>query len=106
MLGDLEHALSRRNSRTWSERENQQQGVQLRCSACGAVNNTCDGMVCSNCKNDLDIPYAEVNIEQAPDAEEFVLAVNDGNRTVPTVVFPDGSTAAEPSGADVQERLQ
>ena len=55
---------------------------------------------------DLDIPYTEVNIEQAPDAEEFVLAVNDGNRTVPTVVFPDGSTAAEPSGADVQERLQ
>ena len=55
---------------------------------------------------DLEIPYTEVNIEQAPDAEEFVLAVNDGNRTVPTVVFPDGSTAAEPSGADVQERLQ
>ena len=55
---------------------------------------------------DLDVPYTEVNIEQAPDAEEFVLAVNDGNRTVPTVVFPDGSTAAEPSGADVQERLQ
>ena len=55
---------------------------------------------------DLDIPYTEVNIEQAPDAEEFVLAVNGGNRTIPTVVFPDGSTAAEPSGADVQERLQ
>jgi len=55
---------------------------------------------------DLDIPYTEVNIEQAPDAEEFVLAVNGGNRTVPTVVFPDGSTAAEPSGADVQERLR
>ena len=55
---------------------------------------------------DLDIPYTEVNIEQAPDAEEFILAVNDGNRTVPTVVFPDGSTAAEPSGANVQERLQ
>ena len=55
---------------------------------------------------DLDIPYTEVNIEQAPDAEEFVLAVNGGNRTVPTVVFPDGSTAAEPSGNDVQERLQ
>ena len=55
---------------------------------------------------DLDIPYTEVNIEQARDAEEFVLAVNGGNRTVPTVVFPDGSTAAEPSGNDVQERLQ
>ena len=55
---------------------------------------------------ELDIPYTEVNIEQAPDAEEFVLAVNSGNRMVPTVVFPDGSTAAEPSGADVQARLQ
>ena len=54
----------------------------------------------------LDIPYTEVNIEQARDAEEVVFAVNGGNRTVPTVVFPDGSTAAEPSGNDVQERLQ
>lgn len=55
---------------------------------------------------DLNIPYTEVNIEGVPDAEEFVLTVNGGNRTVPTVVFPDGSTAAEPSGTDVQERLQ
>jgi mycoredoxin len=54
---------------------------------------------------DLDIPYTEVNIEQTPDAEEFVLAVNNGNRTVPTVVFPDGSTAAEPSGSLVQAKL-
>ncbi|MGA0184740.1 MAG: NrdH-redoxin, partial [Candidatus Nanopelagicales bacterium] len=35
----------------------------------------------------------------------FVESRNDGNQTVPTVVFPDGSTATNPSLADVTSRL-
>jgi mycoredoxin len=33
------------------------------------------------------------------------MAVNRGNATVPTVVFPDGSSATNPSLAEVQARL-
>ncbi|GAB2966581.1 MAG TPA: mycoredoxin [Actinotalea caeni] len=51
------------------------------------------------------IDYTEINIEEHPDAAAFVESVNDGNRTVPTVVFPDGSAATNPSLKEVQARL-
>ncbi len=51
------------------------------------------------------IEYAEVNIEQVDDAAEFVRSVNNGNQTVPTVLFPDGSAATNPSIAEVKSRL-
>ena len=51
------------------------------------------------------IAYTEVNIEHAPDAAEFVMAVNGGNQTVPTVLFPDGTAATNPSLAEVRARL-
>lgn len=51
------------------------------------------------------IDYAEVNIEEHPEAAAFVESVNGGNQTVPTVVFPDGSAATNPSLKEVQQRL-
>lgn len=51
------------------------------------------------------IPFTEVNIETEPEAAAFVEQVNDGNQTVPTLLFPDGSAATNPSLAQVQERL-
>ena len=33
---------------------------------------------------------------------EFVMRANDGNQTVPTLLFPDGSTATNPSIIAVQ----
>ena len=33
------------------------------------------------------------------------MAVNDGNRTVPTVVFPDGSALTNPTLREVREKL-
>jgi mycoredoxin len=51
------------------------------------------------------ISYAEVDIEQTPDAAAFVESVNSGNQTVPTVVFPDGTAATNPSLAEVRLRL-
>ena len=48
--------------------------------------------------------YTEVNIEEHPDAAALVEPVNGGNQTVPTVVFPDGSAATNPSLAEVQRR--
>jgi mycoredoxin len=63
---------------------------------------------CKNLKQQLDragVPYTEVNIEQVPRTAELVASVNGGNQTVPTLVFPDGSTATNPSLGDVQSRL-
>jgi len=51
------------------------------------------------------IDFTEVNIEEQPEAAAFVESVNDGNQTVPTVLFPDGSAATNPSLKEVQERL-
>jgi mycoredoxin len=51
------------------------------------------------------IEIAEVDIEQVPAAADFVMSVNGGFQTVPTVVFPDGSALTNPSAAAVKERL-
>jgi mycoredoxin len=51
------------------------------------------------------IEMAEVDIEQDPAAADFVMTVNGGFQTVPTVLFPDGSSLTNPSAAAVKERL-
>ena len=51
------------------------------------------------------IAFTEVNIELDPDAAALVEGVNQGNQTVPTVRFPDGSFATNPSIGEVKERL-
>jgi len=63
---------------------------------------------CKNLKSQLEragVAYTEVNIEEVDGTAEIVASVNGGNQTVPTLVFPDGSTATNPSLADVQSRL-
>ena len=52
------------------------------------------------------IEMVEIDIEKEPEAAEYVMSVNGGNQTVPTVVFPDGSALTNPSAADVRDRLQ
>jgi mycoredoxin len=51
------------------------------------------------------IAYNEVDIELDPEAAAFVESVNGGNRTVPTILYPDGSAATNPSIGAVQEKL-
>lgn len=51
------------------------------------------------------IPFTAVDIENDPEAEAFVIQVNRGNATVPTVLFPDGSTLTNPSLAQVKARV-
>jgi mycoredoxin len=51
------------------------------------------------------IPYTEIDIESDPAAAEFVMWVNGGNRTVPTLKFPDGSTLTNPSAGEVKAKL-
>ncbi|MBV9793523.1 MAG: mycoredoxin [Actinobacteria bacterium] len=51
------------------------------------------------------IEMAEVDIERDPAAAEYVMSVNGGNQTVPTVVFPDGSVMVNPSSIQVKKRM-
>ena len=63
---------------------------------------------CHRLKAQLDregIEYRVVDIEEDPSAAEVVMAVNVGNQTVPTLVFPDGSALTNPSVAQVKEKL-
>ncbi|WP_052058841.1 MULTISPECIES: mycoredoxin [Nocardiaceae] len=63
---------------------------------------------CRRLKTQLDeagITYAEIDIEQNPEAADFVGSVNNGNHVVPTVLFADGSTATNPGLAEVKRAL-
>jgi len=63
---------------------------------------------CMRLKRMLDregIAYAEVNIEEDSAAADFVMRVNGGNRTVPTVVFPGGAALTNPSINQVKAAL-
>lgn len=63
---------------------------------------------CKHLKTQLDakgIGYTEINIEETPGTAELVESLNNGNQTVPTVLFPDGSAATNPSLKDVMEKL-
>ena len=63
---------------------------------------------CRRLKSQMDregIAYREVDIEAEPSAADYVMSVNGGNQTVPTVVFPDGSAMTNPSLAQVKRRL-
>jgi len=51
------------------------------------------------------IEYAEVDIERDPAAAELVMQANGGNRTVPTLLFPDGSALTNPSIDQVKAQL-
>jgi mycoredoxin len=51
------------------------------------------------------ITFAEVNIEVDVQAADVVMAANGGNRTVPTLVFADGSALTNPSIDQVKAQL-
>ena len=66
---------------------------------------------CGYCKRlkrmmqDDGINFAEVDIETTPGTAEIVERVNNGNQTVPTLVFSDGTAMTNPSLAKVKEKL-
>ena len=47
------------------------------------------------------IPYDYINIETDERAAAEVLLLNRGMRSVPTIVFPDGSVLVEPSAREL-----
>lgn len=63
---------------------------------------------CHRLKSQLgreSIEFDMVDIEEQPEAAEIVERVNNGNRTVPTLLFADGSALTNPSVAQIKEKL-
>jgi mycoredoxin len=63
---------------------------------------------CRRLKSGLDregIPYTEIDIEVVESAADIVTAANGGNRTVPTLVFADGTALTNPSVDEVKSKL-
>jgi mycoredoxin len=52
-----------------------------------------------------NIAYVPVSLEGNPVATEFVMTMNKGFRSVPTIVFPDGTVLVEPSWQELKEKV-
>jgi len=65
---------------------------------------------CSDCRRakaffDANgIPYVPISIEGNHEATEFVMRMNNGYKSVPTIIFPDGSVLVEPSWQELKEK--
>jgi mycoredoxin len=51
------------------------------------------------------ISYEYINIEEDDAAADYVVQVNRGRRSVPTIVFPDGSVLVEPSPRELAAKF-
>ena len=51
------------------------------------------------------ISYTFINIDKDKRGEQFVLEANDGLRSVPTIIFNDGSILVEPSTSELTNKL-
>ena len=63
---------------------------------------------CHRLKSQLDregIPFDIVDIEQDPSATQIVESANNGNQTVPTLVYSDGTAQTNPSLVQVKDKL-
>ncbi len=66
---------------------------------------------CPDCKQSKQffgeqrVPYHYVDIDNDPEAVAFVERTNNGSRSIPTIVFPDGTVLVEPSNAQLAEKL-
>ncbi len=66
---------------------------------------------CPDCRRskaflmDQRIPYRWVDIDADADGRAFVERLQDGGRTIPTIVFGDGSHLLEPSNAELAAKL-
>ena len=58
------------------------------------------------CLARLGIDYNWFDIDKDKDARALVEKVNKGNRSVPTIVFPDGSILVEPSDTQLEAKCQ
>jgi glutaredoxin len=52
-----------------------------------------------------EVPFEWIDVDKDHEAELFVLRTNRGTRSIPTIVFPDGSILVEPSNEQLAHKL-
>ena len=52
-----------------------------------------------------DARYRWIDVDRDEEAAGEVLRINRGMRSVPTILFPDGSVLVEPSDAELEAKL-
>jgi glutaredoxin-like protein len=55
--------------------------------------------------NKRQVPFIWYDIEQDEEARQYVQKVNGGYKSVPTIVFPDGSVLVEPSNSELEKKI-
>lgn len=67
---------------------------------------------CGDCKRSkafLDqegVSYEYINIDKDSKAAEEVQRINNGNQSIPTIVFPNGKILVEPSDKELEKALR
>lgn len=51
------------------------------------------------------VPFEWVDLEAHPEATALVEELNGGSRTIPTIIFPDGTHLAEPGNDELADKL-
>jgi glutaredoxin-like protein len=54
----------------------------------------------------LQASYEIIDVETVPGASEKVIEINGGKRSIPVILFPDGTHLTEPSDIDLKAKLE
>ncbi len=64
---------------------------------------------CRRSKKFLDannVAYNYIDVEADESASEKVIEINGGQRSIPVIIFEDGTHMTEPSDADLKAKLE
>ncbi len=67
---------------------------------------------CGDCRrskrlmDSLNVEYTIIDVEADPSASDKVVEINGGQRSIPVIVFPDGTHLTEPSDNDLKAKLE
>jgi len=66
---------------------------------------------CGDCRrskrllNELNVPYTIIDVDADESAAEKVIEINGGMKSIPVIVFDDGTHLTEPSDATLKAKL-
>jgi glutaredoxin-like protein len=67
---------------------------------------------CGDCRRskrileELDVQITHIDVEEDLAAADKVIEINGGAKSIPVIVFPDGTHMTEPSDNDLKAKLQ
>ena len=67
---------------------------------------------CGDCRrskkfmDDNNVKFNYIDVEADPEASDKVIAINGGARSIPVIIFPDGTHLTEPSDKDLEAKLK